>query len=116
MFIPNTHCHLYRRSATTDRRGEYTFAEPVPTPCSIVDIGLKVDKTSVRADSSGSRGKADEEQGDARLLFPTYITIREGDIVEVDDEGLVIVGIYRRRNVLGQLDHLDVALNRAQLP
>jgi hypothetical protein len=116
MFLPNTRCKLYRRSDTTDRRGEYTYAPFVSVPCSVIDLALKLDKTNVRADSSGSRGKATEEQGLGRILFPTYVTIKEGDIVEAEDEAMEVIGVYPRRDVLGKLDHKDVTLTKAQLP
>lgn len=117
MFLPNNRCRVYRRSTTTDRRGEYAYAKPPENvACSVVSLGLKLEKTSVRADSSGSRGKALEEQGLAQILFPTYVTVREGDIIEAEGEGLEVIGIYPRRNVLGRLDHYDVTLTKAQLP
>lgn len=116
MFLPNTRCSLYRRSLQTDRRGEYVYAPPATVPCSVVALGLMTEKTSVRADSSGSRGKAQEEQGDAMILFPTYITVKEGDLVQVEGEGLEIVAVFPRRDVLGRLDHIEVKLMKAQLP
>lgn len=116
MFQPNTRCELRRRSATTDRRGEYTYSAPVSVPCAVVKLDLATQKTSVRADSSGSRGKAMEEGGNAVLLFPTYVAIAEADIVEVDGEVIEVIGIFPRRDVLGRLDHKEVHLVESQLP
>lgn len=116
MFIPNNTALIYRRSDTADRRGEYTYAKPVRVPCAVVDLNLEVQKTSVRADSSGSRGKAREETGGGRVLFPRYIKVREGDIIEVDDEVLEATSIFPRRNVLGVIDHIDVQGIKSHLP
>lgn len=116
MFLPNTTCWLHRRSGAPNRRGEYDYAPRVITPCSVVKLNLKTDHTSVRADSSASRGKAEEEQGDARLLFPANTVIAAGDIVEVEGEGIRATEIFPRRNVLGVLDHLDVSFEKSQLP
>lgn len=116
MFLPNNHCYIRRASKTRDIRGERTYGARERTPCSVVTLNLEIDKTSVRADSSGSRGRAEEEQGVARLLFPTYVKIGDLDIVEVENETLEVIQINPRRSVLGTLDHYEVDLRQAQVP
>lgn len=116
MFRPNARCNIYRRSDASDRRGEYTFASPISVPCAVVTMKLADQKTSVRADSSGSRGKANEVAGDAKLLFPMYVTLKVGDIVSAEGEILEIISIWARRNVLGRFDHQEVVLQKSRLP
>lgn len=117
MFIPNNTCRHWKPSATIDIRGERTYilARSV-TPCAVVSLDLLIDKTSVRADSSGSRGRAEEEQGDALLLFPAYVSIDENDIVEVDGAVLEVISVFPRRSVLGVLDHFEIKARRSQRP
>lgn len=117
MFNPNNTCVLRKATATLDVRGERTYLPPKRgVPCAVVSLDLLIDKTSVRADSSGSRGRAEEQQGDALLLFPTYVTIANLDIVEVDGVTLEVISVFPRRNVLGQLDHFEVKGRRSELP
>ena len=117
MFVPNNTCSLYGATATMDIRGERTYL-PVKlgVPCAVISLNLKIDKTSVRADSSGSRGRAEEDQGDAMLLFPASVEIQRNDIVACDGETLEAISIMPRRSVLGRLDHYEVIFRRAELP
>lgn len=116
MFRPNTEALIYRRSGRPDRRGEYTYETPTRIACGVVKLGAMSQKTSVRADSSGSRGKATEDQGDSVILFPMFGRIAEGDIIKIDGSVMEIVGIFPRRNVLGRLDHQEAHLVAAQEP
>lgn len=114
MFIPNNTALLHRVSAHRDTRGERTYARPVRVPCGVVTLALEIGKTSVRADSSGSRGRAEEQQGTARILFPTYIKIAELDMIQVEEETLEVIQIVPRRHILGHLDHYEVDLRKAE--
>lgn len=116
MFIPNNHCYIRRVSKARDIRGERTYGPRERTPCAVVTLNLEIDKTSVRADSSGSRGRAEEEQGVARLLFPVYVKIADLDLVEVEGETLEVIQINPRRSVIGTLDHYEVDLRKAVVP
>lgn len=116
MFIPNTTCRLYSRTDTQDLYGQYSFAAPVTVGCSVVQMDLVVKKTSVRADSSASRGRAEEEIGLVRLLFPTSTSVKEGDVCEVDGYAIEVIRIFPRRNTVGQLDHYQVDFRKGALP
>lgn len=114
MFIPNNTAWIHRVSATRDTRGERTYAKPVRIPCGVVTLNLEIGKTSVRADSSGSRGKAEEQQGTARILFPSYAVIEDLDMVQVAGETLEVIQVMPRWNILGALDHYEVDLRKAE--
>ena len=116
MFIPNSHCLLYRRGAGKDVYNNYAFAAPISVPCTVVTVDVKVAKTSVRADSSASRGRAEEEIGLTRILFNPNIGIKDYDIVEVDGQVAEAIRIFPRRNVLGVIDHIQVDFRRGALP
>lgn len=116
MFRPNTHCLLFVRSDTQDLYGSYTFDDPITVPCTVVAMDLKVTKTSVRADSSASRGRAEEEIGTARILFKADATIKEGDQVQMDGNTLDCTRIFQRHDVLGKIDHLQVDFRKGAVP
>jgi hypothetical protein len=116
MFLPNQSCKLYRRTDKQDVYGNYSYKAPVTVPCTVTLMDLNVKKTSVRADSSASRGRAEEEIGLARLLFPASTVVNEGDVVSVDGEVLEVIRLFPRRDVLGRPDHLQVDFRRGALP
>lgn len=116
MFIPNNTATLWRAGKRFNVRGERTFEAPIKVECAVVSLGLMVERTSVRADSSGSRGRAEEEQGNAVVLFPAYLTVEEKDVIEVDGEVLQVEGLFPRRSVLGPLDHIEAHLTKAERP
>ncbi len=116
MFIPNTYCLKYPRSDTQDVYSNYSYGPAVRMACSVTALDLKVSTTSVRADSSASRGRAEEEIGSARILFPKTAIIREGDIVQVEDEYIECTRIFPRRNVLGRIDHIQVDFRKGVNP
>lgn len=116
MFLPNSSCELYRRNSTPDVYNAYSFQAGVTVRCSIVTLDVKVAKTSVRADTSASKGRAEEEIGLTRILFPANTEINEYDIVVVDGQVAEVIRIFPRRNVLGRVDHLQVDFRRGALP
>jgi hypothetical protein len=116
MFIPNTTCQLYNRTDEQNIYATYIYLPPRTVACAITEMDLSVKKTSVRADSSASRGRAEEEMGLARLLFPADTVIREGDIVTIDFEVLEVSRIFARRDVLGRMDHKQVDFRKGALP
>lgn len=116
MFIPNATCRLYRHTNIKDLYGAYVFDAPVTVRCSVISLDLKVAKTSVRVDSSASRGRAEEEVGLATLLFLPNTQITEGDVVQVDGQVLEVIRLFPRRDVLGKVDHITVDLRKGALP
>lgn len=108
MFLPNTRADLYRRSTESNNFGKHEYSTRKSVPCSVIYLNVASKKSSVRADTSGSRGQADQMEGDARFCFPLYVALQIGDAVFKDDTWLEIIEIEPRRNVLGQLDHNQV--------
>lgn len=117
MFKPNATCTLYSRTDEQDVYGVYSFLPPkMNTPCAVVQMDLVVKKTSVRADSSASRGRAEEEIGLVRLLFPSTVSIQEYDVVEINGVVIEVIRIFPRRDVLGKVDHYQVDFRKGALP
>lgn len=107
MLIPNITCNVTKRLGT-DVYGQEQMGTAVVTKCAIVKLLSAKMKTSVRADSSASRGNADEVVADARLLFLPQTDVAEGDEVNVAGFRLKVVGIFPRYNMPGKLDHWQV--------
>jgi hypothetical protein len=113
MFIPNTTCDLYVRTDTADNFGNFTYLPVQTVKCAMIDLSLIVQKSSVRADTSGSRGQVEQQQGDAMFLFPKTVSIKLGDVIFKDGFWLEAIQAYPRRNLLGRLDHYQVTFWKA---
>lgn len=107
LFRPNLDC-LVRSRSGANVYGEETLGEARKARCAIVELHMRVVRSSVRADSSASRGSAREHEGEARLLFPTTVELNLDDQVEVAGYQLRVVGIFPRHNLQGVLDHMEV--------
>ena len=107
MFIPNTDCQIKERGAR-DRYNEYSYGKPRRARCSIIKLKEARGKTSVRTDSSASRGNAEEITSDARLLLPSSESINRGDLIKVYGFVLKVVSIFPRIAVNGRLDHWQI--------
>jgi hypothetical protein len=76
--------------------------------CGVVKIQARSDPTTVRADSSASRGYAEEGTVDARLLFPPNVALKKGDRVDVLGMSIRVIEVMPRVNLAGKLDHNQV--------
>lgn len=114
LFRPNTTCQLYNQAGEYDLYGKKTFSVAKTLPCAVVSYDLSRMKSSVRVDSSGSRGRADELVGIARFLFPRTVTVNLGDVVSKDGYWLKVVEIHPRYSVEGQMDHFEVDMEKTE--
>jgi hypothetical protein len=107
MFIPNADC-IVRKAGSTNVYGEATLGAPIAERCGIVRLHEKVSHTTVRADSSASRGHADE--GDANVVVLLAVTTKAGlgDQLEVMGLKVRINDKQPRVSVTGKLDHYEV--------
>lgn len=80
-------------------------------PFAIVNLEIGAEKTSVRADSSASRGSADEmtvERG--KILIANYVDVKINDRFDFDGVRYKIVSKFARRSVEGKIDHYECDL------
>jgi hypothetical protein len=108
---PNLDCEIHRQDGGHDRYGKSLPGEVVRARCAAVKLLTRSRKTSVRADSSASRGNAREIVADALLLFPPHAELDEGDKVVVAGIELKVIGVFPRFDMAGRLDHNEVELN-----
>lgn len=111
MFVPNVACTIVSMDSPTDLYGQPTEQARVNTMCGVVRLEIGILKTSVRADSSASRGQAIERVAQSRLLFEPATKIKPNDRVIVNGFTLEVESIYPRHAIQGELDHWQVDLN-----
>lgn len=104
-----------KRQNGFDIHGRQKFDDPIPCPFSPVNLALESDKTSVRSDSSGSRGSADRsavEEG--QILLPKTVSVKNGDVFSFGGVSYKVMSVHPRYSVCGQLDHHDCKLELFQ--
>lgn len=107
MFEPNLVGKLSRLTGR-DVHSRPSFSEPVDCPFGIVNMQLSAQKTSVRADSSASRGSTDEIAAErARILIASFIAVGIGDRFQFDGLTYHITSRHVRRSVMGAVDHFE---------
>jgi len=111
---PRTPCTLSRKTSTFDRYGrEQHKLQRRSTKCAIIHMYNETEKTSVRADSSASRGRSDEQVADGRFLLKPSEQVSTGDLLELKVRGgekyvIQINRVFRRPDVEGVIHHIDV--------
>jgi hypothetical protein len=110
MFTPNLVGQVQRKGGF-DVHGRPQLSAPTSILFAVVNARRTVDKTTVRADSSASRGSADEiTSGLARILVAKNEQIAIGDVFSFDGDTYDVKSIHRRRSVTGELDHFECDL------
>lgn len=108
MFRPNTKCQLERRLEGRTVFGKTSYAAPVSIPCSVVKLEFRADKSSVRADSTASRGAAEQQEAEAVFLFPKTVAVSINDVVHYGEFKIRVTKLRPRTNAAGKLDHMQV--------
>ena len=107
MFRPNQTCRL-QLSNGHDIYGQPKPATVVREGCAIVKLVQTATKTSVRADSSASRGNAEEVQAQSVILLPPSTRARIGDLIDVAGVQLKIESTLPRHDCQGRFDHVEI--------
>jgi hypothetical protein len=107
VFQPNS-IGVIKRHKGYDKFGQSSFEPAAELPYAPVNLARIAMKTSVRADSSASRGMADEiATAHAKILVPAFISIRIPDRVELDGVPFRVLSTHPRKTVFGTLDHIE---------
>jgi hypothetical protein len=110
MFRPNL-VGQYRATTGRDVHGRSDWGPWRVCPFAIVNFDIGTIKTSVRADSSASRGTADVTATQrAAILVPAVLAIKMGDQFRFDGDSFQVTTMHARRSVLGKVDHIQVGL------
>lgn len=111
MFLPNQVASV-ERAHGFNKFGEPRFMAATMVPCAVVKLIGIAEKTTVRADSSASRGSAEELSTNAKLLFPIVFRPTKGDRVSIAGEVMRVSEVHPRFAVGGHLDHFETDLMR----
>lgn len=106
MLLPNQTCILVKSA------GNNLYGQPLPgvrskERCSIVKMPTTDVKSSVRSDSSASRGEAREAETDAVVLLTKGTKAKMHDLLVVRGTMLKITAVEPRWNAAGALDHFE---------
>jgi hypothetical protein len=104
MFIPN-HIAVLHRLNELNLYAEPIFSPSIRVECAVVKLIVDARKTSVRADSSASRGTAEERVLVGKILFLPNSSPQIGDKVEIQNQILRCNAVHPRIDVAGRLDH-----------
>lgn len=110
MFRPNRKCEVSVLGAS-DKYGKRNYSDWKWVPFAQVKMVDRADKTSVRTDSSATRGSAHEILADTRFLFLPNVELTPGDRVRVGKQMYTVVSVFPRYSVTGVHDHWQVDCN-----
>jgi len=110
-FRPNTAGILMRKLPRRDIHGREIFAPGEPVSISIVHLADQVVETSVRADSSATRGAADMNALQAKILIGPLVKISRGDVLVVRGRHIEVESVHDRLDVMGRAHHQEIGGN-----
>lgn len=110
MFRPNLKGQLARKTGR-DVHGRATFSPLVDCPFGPINLDVTALKTSVRADTSASRGAAEEQTTPhARILVPKNVVVAIGDHFVYSGIVFEIITRHERYAVTGRFDHIELGM------
>lgn len=111
MFRPNQ-IAMVSRPGARNLYGEQIYEPQMPVPCAVVKLIKTRRKTTVRADSSASRGNSAEVVSNSKLLFDPRFEIMLEDRVQIAGCTLRVIAVHPRFavNTKGKVDHYEVDL------
>lgn len=103
----NVPCTLKTRTGS-DVYGQATYGAVKKTVCAVIKFEIKRQHSTVRADSSGTRGHADETVAQIKVLMPKTTVVELDDILTLRGFNSRVLSITERFDVMGRLDHFEV--------
>lgn len=108
MFRPNQVCAIQVTSGNTDVYGQPLATTRVREQCAVVRLVTTNQPSSVRADSSASRGNAKELVSDSLILLAKTTVANIDDLIDIGGMTLRITSKHPRFNIAGSLDHFEI--------
>lgn len=109
-FIPTSSGYLRSVGNTYTSTGKKTYGDPVKIGLSVIRLTEGVQKTSVRADSSGTKSFADEEVEQGRVLVHPRIKPCIEDLMVINGDTFEVQGVRSVYDMHGGIDHYQVEL------
>jgi hypothetical protein len=99
-----------RRLTGFSPQGRSVWSEETKLKVAIVTLKSKIERSSVRADSSASRGRAEEARADGVVLVPPDIAVVAGNRLGLLGAQYEVVTAFPRHGLDGSLGHTQVEL------
>lgn len=106
MFKGNIQC-VIRKQNGHDIYGMPKLGARKKERCAIVKLKVKNDKSSVRADSSASRGNARELEADVLILMEPKTIAEHDAIIELGPNQYRVMSMNPRFDMAGKVDHFE---------
>jgi hypothetical protein len=87
--------------------GEPKFGSPTREPIAVIRLARMMTRTTVRADSSSSRGHGDEKTAQSKVLLSGETIADLGDRLVVLGAQLRIIEMRPRLDISGYVDHYE---------
>lgn len=108
MFFPTVPCTI-TRVGNFNQYGEEATEGTFRERCGVVRLRRDRAHSTVRSDSSATRGHADEDRADVIILLTANTNARIGDKLQIDKFMTIrIQNLHPRYNIPGRLDHYEV--------
>lgn len=109
MFRPNQIAMFLARRGR-DLHSREVFDVPREIAVALVKLEQVLERTTVRADSSASRGAAEEIVVKGTLLVDPAVKIRKDDRIEFAGTTYRVIMTHPRFTVFGTLDHTEIGV------
>lgn len=106
LFNPNQRCVIVKMGKM-DIYGQRHIDKRISEKCAILQSKKSTTKSSVRADSSASRGNAQEITADYSFVLERTTVAEINDLIEFNSLRLKIVGLHPRFSIRGEHDHTE---------
>lgn len=108
MFRPNQNCQIQKASGKNDVYGMPVPGAKLPERLAIIELNILNEKSSVRADTSASRGNAQEMEVISKFLLTKNTAAEINDILIYGGHSFRVKSMFPRHNLQGVLDHYEV--------
>ena len=108
MFRPNQNCFIQKSSGKTDVYGMPVPGAKVKERLAIIELNIASEKSSVRADTSASRGNAQELEVVSKFLLAKTTAAQINDILIYGGHSFRVKSMFPRHDLQGSLDHYEV--------
>jgi hypothetical protein len=109
ILFPNVPATL-RQQQGYDLQSKPAWGRGLAIKVAIVTLKNKVERSSVRADSSASRGRVDEARADGIVLVPAGIEVGLQDRLVLLGVTYEVASVFPRIGLDGQLGHSQIEL------
>lgn len=106
LFNPNATCVIVK-TVSFNKYGEPERYDRITEKCAVLRAKRNIKKSSVRADSSASRGNAIENIADYWLILMPDTKAEINDLIEIHDVQVKIIELIPRFGLSGKHDHTE---------